>query len=60
MIYLIKALERLHTRLDLMAYLDPASNPRSKPQRFVLQIAKVPLQLSFKYSEPFLAFLVNI
>ena len=21
------------TRLDIMAYLDPASNPRSKPQR---------------------------
>jgi hypothetical protein len=26
----------------------------------VLQIAKVPLQISFKHSEPFLAFLVNI
>ena len=44
-----------------MAYLDPASNPGSKPQRFsaVLEIAKVPLQISFKHSNPFLAFLVN-
>ena len=42
-----------------MAYLDPASNPRSKPQRCVLKIAKAPLQISFKHSEPFLAFFVK-
>jgi hypothetical protein len=44
-----------------MAYLDPASNSGSKPQRFsVKKIAKVPLQISFnKHSKPFLAFLVN-
>ena len=41
------------TRFDLMAYLDPASNPRSKPQVVWLQTAKVPLQISFKHSEPF-------
>ena len=58
-----KALERLQNpyfRLDIMACLDPTFNPGSKPCKgWVLQIAKVPLQISFKYSEPFLAFLVN-
>ena len=29
----VKALERLLLRLDIMAYLDPASNPGSMPQR---------------------------
>jgi hypothetical protein len=43
-----------------MAYLDPASNPESKPQIWVIKIAKVPLQISFKHSVPFLSFLVNI
>jgi hypothetical protein len=42
-----------------MAYLDPASNPGLKPQRLGAKIAKVPLLISFKHSEPFLAFLVN-
>ena len=41
------------TRLDLMAYLDPAS------KGLVLKVAKVPLQISFKQSKPFLAFLAN-
>jgi hypothetical protein len=42
-----------------MACLDPASNPESKPQRFSVKIAKVPLQICFKHSNLFLAFLVN-
>jgi hypothetical protein len=42
-----------------MAYLDPASNPGSKPQRFSVEVANAPLQISFKHSKPFLAFLVN-
>jgi hypothetical protein len=40
-----------------MAYLDPASNSGLKKQR--LEIAKDPLQISFNYSKPFLAYLVN-
>ena len=35
-----KALDRLLGKLDLMAYLDPASNPWSKPQRFSVRNCK--------------------
>jgi hypothetical protein len=42
-----------------MDNLDPASNPSSKPKGSVLKLAKVPLQISFKHSNTFLAFLVK-
>ena len=43
---------KLESRPQIMAYLDPAFN-----SGWVLKIAKVPLQIGFKHSEPFLAFL---
>ena len=56
--YFDKALERLlgwieWLILTLLPILDQSH------EGWVLQIAKVPLQISFKLSEPFLAFLVN-
>jgi hypothetical protein len=42
-----------------MAYLDPASNLGSKLQRFSVKNIKVPFQISFKHSKPFLVFLIN-
>ena len=56
--FFIKALERLlgwiyWIILTLLPILDQSH------KGWVLQIAKVPLQISFKHSEPFLAFLVN-
>ena len=55
-----KVLSREITRLDIIAYLDPSSNPGSKPQRFSVKIAKVQIQISFRHSKIFLAFLVNL
>ena len=55
---IIKALERLlGWTLGLILNLLPILDQSLKG--WVLQIAKVPLQISFKHSEPFLAFLVN-
>ena len=44
------------TRLDVMAYL-PILDQNHKDS--VLKIEKVPLQISFKHSKPFLTLLVN-
>ena len=44
------------TRLDM---LTPFPILDQSHKGWVLQIEKVPLQISFKHSEPFLAFLVN-
>ena len=46
------------TRLDIMAYLDPATNPGSKPKRLGATNCKI-LQISFEHLEPLLAFLIN-
>jgi hypothetical protein len=40
--------------LNLLPILD------QKQKGSVLKIAKVPLQISFKYSKPFLAFIINV
>ena len=42
-----------------MAYLDPLPILDQSHKGWVLQIAKIPLQISFKHSKPFLAFLIN-
>ena len=43
-----------------MAYLDPASNPGSKPQRLGIKITKILLQISFEHFKSFLVSLVNL
>jgi hypothetical protein len=49
-----KALERLLGWIYIMAYVDPASNPETKPSGWLLKMAKVILQITFKHSKPFL------
>ena len=47
------------TRLDIMAYLDSASNPGSKPQRFNVKNFKSSTSDKRQTFKQFLAFFVN-
>ena len=57
-ILLARSMAREITRLDIMAYLDPATNPGSKPKRLGATNCKI-LQIRFEHLEPLLAFLIN-